>query len=125
VRFLVLAWSYPHAANRLDFDDARNSRLNGCCPGPGRRRKVIECFRLGQLSRLRYESGKAGSAKMAFIVQVGFCKPGEGPLTVTKPTRKDALEAAISLRAEGMAGVIIIGDGRTYAVNGFAKTIGD
>jgi hypothetical protein len=62
---------------------------------------------------------------MAFIVQAGLYKPGESPLTVTKPTRKDALEAAIALRAEGMAGVIIIGDGRTYAVNEFAKTIGD
>jgi hypothetical protein len=62
---------------------------------------------------------------MAFIVQAGFYMPGESPVTVTKLARKDALEIAIALRAEGMAGVIIIGDGRTYAVNEFAKTIGE
>jgi hypothetical protein len=58
-------------------------------------------------------------------VQAGFYKPGEGPLTVTKSTRKDALEVACALRAEGMTGVVIIGDGRTYAVSEFAKTVGE
>ena len=62
---------------------------------------------------------------MAFIVQASFYKPGESPFTVTKPTRKDALETAVGLRGEGMAGVIFISDGRTYAAQEFAKTIGD
>lgn len=62
---------------------------------------------------------------MAFIVQASFYKPGESPFTVTKPTRKDAMEAAVGLRSEGMAGVVIIGDGRTYVAQEFAKTIGD
>ena len=62
---------------------------------------------------------------MAFIVQASFYKPGGSQFTVTKPTRKDALEAAVELRGEGIAGVIIIGDGRTYAAQEFARTIGD
>jgi hypothetical protein len=44
----ALAWSYPHAANGLDFDDARNNGLYGCGAGPSRRRNVGECFRLAR-----------------------------------------------------------------------------
>jgi hypothetical protein len=62
---------------------------------------------------------------MAFIVQANFYKPGAGPFTVTKPTRKDALETAVGMRSQGLAGVVIIGDGRTYAAQEFAKTICD
>jgi len=62
---------------------------------------------------------------MAFIVQAKSCLPGEGSFTVTKGTRKDALETALGLLAQGMTGVIIIGDNRIYTTQEFAKTFGD
>jgi hypothetical protein len=53
-------------------------------------------------------------------------KPGEGSFTVTKATRKDALETAVGLLDQGIASVTITGDdGRIYTTPEFAKTFGD
>ena len=62
---------------------------------------------------------------MAFIVLANFYRPGGSQVTITKPTRRDALETAVGLRSEGMAGVVIIGDGRTYVAQEFAETVGN
>jgi hypothetical protein len=62
---------------------------------------------------------------MAFIVQAKSYKPGEGSFTVTKGTRKDALETALELLGQGMTGVMIIGDGRVYTAPEFVQTFRD
>jgi hypothetical protein len=68
----------------------------------------------------------AESRKMPFIVQATSNKPGEGSFTVTKATRKDALETAVGLLGQGLSSVTIIGDnGRVYTTPEFAKTICD
>jgi len=64
-------------------------------------------------------------AKMTFIVQANSYKPGEGSFTVTKSTRKDALETAVGLLGQGMTGVTIMGDGRTYTTPEFAEILKD
>jgi hypothetical protein len=62
---------------------------------------------------------------MAFIVQAKSDKPGEGSFTVSKATRKDALETALGLLGQGMTGVMIIGDGCVYTTQEFAQTFRD
>lgn len=58
---------------------------------------------------------------MAFIVQANSHKPGEGSFTVTKTTRKDALETAVGLLGQGMTGVTITENGSVYTTPEFAK----
>jgi hypothetical protein len=62
---------------------------------------------------------------MPFIVRATSNKPGEGSLTVTKATRKDALETAKGLLGQGLSSVTITGDGRVYTTLEFARTFGD
>jgi hypothetical protein len=62
---------------------------------------------------------------MAFIVRATSNKPGEGSLTVTKATRKDALETAVGLLDQGLSDVTITGNGRVYTTRQFARTFGD
>ena len=62
---------------------------------------------------------------MPFIVQATSNKPGEGSFTVTKATRKDALETAKGLLGQGLSSVTITGDGRVYTTREFARTFGD
>jgi hypothetical protein len=58
---------------------------------------------------------------MAFIVQANSYKPGEGSFTVTKTTRKDALETAVGLLGQGMTGVTITENGHVCTTPEFAK----
>lgn len=62
---------------------------------------------------------------MTFIVQAASNKPRESSFTVTKATRKDALETAKGLLGQGLSGVTITGDGRVYTTREFARTFGD
>ena len=62
---------------------------------------------------------------MPFIVQATSNKPGEGSFTVTKATRKDALETAKGLLGQGISSVTIISDGRVYTTAAFAKAFND
>jgi len=58
-----------------------------------------------------------------FTVQGYSHEPGSGSVTVSKTTRKDALETAVGLLDQGIPVVTMIGDGRTYTVAEFALTL--
>lgn len=59
---------------------------------------------------------------MVFIVQ-GKPRQPEGIVKVVEETRTNALWAARDLLGRGMAVVTVIGDGRIYTVEEFARTI--
>ena len=65
---------------------------------------------------------RESSWDMAFIVQ-GKPRQPEGIVKVVEETRTNALWAARDLLGRGMVVVTVIGDGRVYTVEEFARTI--
>ena len=61
---------------------------------------------------------------MGFIVQSVSKRPGEPPYRMTKTTKKDALDAAIGLLAQGMKDVTITDEqGQIYSTSEFVDLI--
>ena len=62
---------------------------------------------------------------MGFIVQSISRRPGESPYRLTKETRKEALDAAIGLLAQGMEDVTVTDEkGLVYSTSEFVDFIG-
>ncbi len=59
---------------------------------------------------------------MAFIVQ-GKPREPEGIERVVKDTRPEALESASDFLERGFPFVTVVGDGRVYTVEEFARTV--
>jgi len=63
---------------------------------------------------------------MCFIVESVSKRPGEPSFRVTKATRKDALETAISFLGQGMQNVSIVDEtGRVFSIQEFSLSDDD
>jgi hypothetical protein len=61
---------------------------------------------------------------MGFIVRSVSRRTGEPPYQITKPTKKDALDAAIGFLAQGMKDVTITDEkGQNYSTTEFVDLI--
>ena len=62
---------------------------------------------------------------MRYLVRGQSNDPGTGEALIPKDTREDALATALDFLKQGIPVVTIVSDGRSYAAEEFAQTLGE